>query len=238
MFFFVKKKIVVDCFVGYESIANLYGFKRAVKVAPEWWKSLPSRVEQFSLQGLRPAGTMKHCSGFVDLFRNAWVLHMWQDFRISINREDVNHISGSNGVVKPLAGMPDIHINPPIVSNSAFENYHSIKINSPWFLREKKGVKFSWIPAIWDSIKRYDDLHVPPAVIEFKKNSASNVNIFVPKKIKTYDFAAGQPLVYLIPISENKVEFRNHAVDVQEINRMVTNHPFETFKFVKSEFKE
>lgn len=238
MFFFVRKKVVVDCFVGYETIANLYGFKRAIKTAPEWWRNLPSKIEQITSWGMRPSGTMKHCSGFVDLYTNAWVLRMWQDLRVSVDGENFTYATGSNGIVKPIGGMDDVDANISILNGHAFTNYHSIKINSPWFMQEKRGIKFAWVPAIWDSIKRYDDLHIPPAVINFKKAFSCNVNIFVPKKIKIYDLTAGQPLVYLIPMTENKVEFRNHVIDSQEANRLATNHPSQTFKFVKSEFKE
>lgn len=238
MFFFVRKKVVVDCFVGFEPIANLYGFKRAIKTAPEWWKNLPSKIEQITNWGPKPTGTMKHCLGFTDLYKNAWVYSLWQDIRISVNEENFSFHTGSNGFVRPSGGMNQIDSNIPAVSNHAFSAYHSIKINSPWYLREKRGIKFAWVPAIWDSIKRYDDLHVPPAVIDFKKTYSCNTNIFVPRKNKIYDFVAGQPLVYLLPMTENKVEFRNHAVDEQEIHRLVANHPHQVFKFIKSEFKD
>jgi hypothetical protein len=57
-------------------------------------------------------------------------------------------------------------------------------------------------------------------LINFKDTAHPNVNAFVPKKNATYSLNAGTPMVYLIPLTERKVEFKNHLVSDEEYAKM------------------
>jgi hypothetical protein len=73
------------------------------------------------------------------------------------------------------------------------------------------------------------NLIMPPAILNFKHQHYLHVNIFLPSKPQSYFVKVGTPLVHLIPMTENEVEFKSHHIDSNEYQTMSKTNRCLTF---------
>lgn len=224
MFFFKQKKVVVDCFVNVPMIAEQFPIQRALPAAPAWWRKLPPTYDYTASQfGItRKAPTMKFCSGFLDLHKKSWVLPLWTDLILrTFETGEYRYLTAYetfNGTVSQ---------HNPEQTNSHFTNFIHLKISSPWYFFEPKGVQFAFVSADWSLLENYPAVRPLPGIVEYEKNHATHINMFLPKRDGQYEFPAGLPLIYLIPLTERPVEFRAQLVselEYQEIRKRAVTH--------------
>lgn len=221
MFFFKQKKVIVDCFVNVPMIAEQFPIQRALPAAPTWWKKLPPTYTRMSTSVSADLGisqqspTMKFCSGFLDLHKNSWVLPLWADLIIhTFETGEYRYLTA----YKTPDGTISQHY--PEQFASGFTNFIHLKLLSPWYLFGGKGVNFAFIGADWELLHNYPAVRPLPGVIEYEKNHATHVNMLLPKRNAQYEFPAGLPLVYLIPLTERRVEFRTQLVTDPEFHEI------------------
>jgi hypothetical protein len=239
MFFFKRKKIVVDCFINSEFVVNNVPIVQSIKSTPNWWKPIPSKVNITENSGIeKELGTIKRCIGFLDLYKNSFTLSMWSDLYIKNNE---------GGMVWEFS---DSNPNSRVDSHNSFqwgynfENMRHLKIMCPWILKEKTGCNFAYIKETWGSLDN-DDYHrltVLPAVINFKHQHALHINAFISDEKKMYSIKLGTPVIHLIPMTENDVEFKSHTVTDNEYNVLKTSTFFPTvsggYNFAKKKSEE
>jgi hypothetical protein len=219
MFIFKQRKIVVDCFVNQAIVVEECPIKRSSAYTPQWWKDLevaPTRSIGFGID--MPFPTMKTCSGFVYLFSNSWTIPLWTDLIVTTTEEGTWNYCVARTIEK--IGLESVNSHNRRQFGKSFENHIHLKFESPWIISDKASVKFLFASADWNLISEYPDLRIPLGLINFKDTSHPNVNAFVPKKNATYSLSAGTPMVYLIPLTERKVEFKNHLVSDEEYAKM------------------
>lgn len=215
---FITKKIVVDCFVNHPQIAEKFNIRKSIKTAPDWWKKLPSSYmnKDATTQVSWRHNTMRKCLGFVDLYRNSWTLPMWADMALRTSED------GTYGFLTPINVLnAPLSAHDPEQHGYNFKNFFVMKLASPWFLFEKKGIKFAFVGADWSLLNDCPDIRIPSGLLDFKYNNSSNVNLFLPRKNAEYQFSAGTPLVHFIPLTERKVEFKTHCVSDSEYKEIV-----------------
>lgn len=215
---FITKKIIVDCFVNYPQVVEKYGIQKSIKVTPDWWRKLPSFYmrKHDSLQVTHRQNTMKKCLGLVDLYRESWTLPMWTDMALRTSED------GTYGFITPISilGKP-IYDHDPGQHGNNFKNFFAMKLTSPWFLFEKKGIKFAFVGADWSLLNSHPDVRIPSGLLDFKYNNATNVNLFLPRKNAEYQFSAGTPLGHFIPLTDRRVEFKTHYVSESEYKEIM-----------------
>ena len=214
-FFHRRKKIVVDCFTA-DSLAYEYApIIRGSKAFPKWWTKLPiTDVNDinFSLE----QKNMRKCYGFLELYKRSFVVPCWTDFRFKVTPN--NGYSWFMNFKSP--GSEPIE-HPKSQYEGGFNDYYHTKLQSPWHVREKSGVHFLFTAATWN-LENYDFL-IPPGILEYGINHATNINILMPKKKTDYSFfiPVGKPLVHIIPVADNvKIEIQNHLVTQNEIIKL------------------
>lgn len=210
MFFFKRKKIVVDAFVSRPAIFEYAKIQETNKFLPEWWKKLPTKVTSVLSNSIElKYSTMKRCDGFLDLYRHGIIMPLWCDLTIKTTPDNYSwNYSGSG--LSPLESHPNWEYGPE------FDNYIHLKIASPWIFSENTGVKFHFAPASWSQIDYWKTMVIVPGVIEYKNQCTTNINMFVPKINNQIQLEHGQPMVHIIPLSENNVEVRNHLLSDEE----------------------
>ena len=221
-FFHRKKKIVIDCFTT-NHVAHEYApIVRATKKFPDWWTNLPSKKSPNNSDFLSPESmpliNMKGCYGFLELYKKSLILSNWTETHFKVSEEHYQY--------RVMMGIsPEEHSK--VQYGAAFNNYHHAKLICPWSIREKSGIQFMFSAALWH-LEDYD-FKIIPGLLEFKAQHASHINIFIPKKKTEYGIyiPISKPLVYLTPLSEDKIEVKNHLVDEKEFNRIhYTQHSF------------
>ena len=90
-----------------------------------------------------------------------------------------------------------------------------------WIIYEKTGVQFAIMPATWSHAEH---LILPlPAIMDFKYQHGSNVNMFLPKPQGKYrlNIPIGMPLIQCIPLAENvKLKVENILVTKDEYSKL------------------
>lgn len=219
-FFSRKKKIVIDAFTFNETIYNLAPIVKTSKVIPNWWKKLPNfgpgNVDDNPETG---KVNIKTCYGFVELFHNGFVIPNWSDTHFRVNSESVRWWTKN-------FRSPQIHDRSQY--EGAFTKSHvPIKIPSPWIMREKTGVKFVSFGATWHHCEY--NFKVLPGFLDFQLSGTTNVFMVFNKTEKEYDeyVPLGLPLVHVIPITDCRIEIKNHIVSMSEFDSMIyTNLSF------------
>jgi hypothetical protein len=210
-FFHRKKKIVVDCLTCLPAAYEYTPIVRASKTIPDWWKKLEHVGPLKKENGVYDIeNNMKNCYGFVELYKRGAVIENWCDIYLNVSQEGYEYYK-SYGIA------PQQHRREEY--KGGFENYHHIKLISPWHFREKTGMHFLFMGAEW-AIEY--PVKVLPGVVQYRDNCGTHINMMLPKYHESYDFTLklGQPLAHIIPLNDDvKVEFKNHLLTEEELKK-------------------
>ena len=222
---FPKKKIILDCFTHNASIHKLFPIAPAIRHSPEWYKKIPQTATIIDEHGIElPQATFKRCDGFSRLFNVGWVLPLWCDTKIETDEDGSWRFRVSDTVDKSI---PHIVAHSEEQLGNNFPNYTHIKMHVPWVIKEKTGVYFHYSQNTWGIKEHWDYLTVVPGLINFKNQGAANINMFL-KRGSSIMLEHNTPLVHCIPLSEAKLEIKNHLVSEQEYNHL---HQPSSFNF-------
>lgn len=210
-------KVVVDAFVKDPGIYSLFPIVESIKSFPSWWKNLPQDFliypkKEFPIHVIK-ASTIKRCPGFIELYKKSFTIPLWGDTSIS-TKENGEWIFSS------------VYRNMNITSHdrqqfgNMFDNFIHMKIDSPWLIKEKRGINFLTQFPIWNNIDFWNVLHVVPGFFEFKHQSSTNINLFVNRINQNIQLTAGTPIQTLIPMTEKNVVLKCHLLDEKEFNKI------------------
>jgi len=222
MFWFKRKEIVVDCFTYHHSIFEYYKPLNASNFIPDGWKKLPKKFEVKTFPDnpnsnlVDEVATAKTCVGFINLYRTGFII---QNHCEIVIEADVN---GNLNVAPSDRNISYINQHHPNqVWDGFFKDYSHIKLNIPWFMVEKSGVKFMYSKCTWNDTNVADNFHVVSGVLDFKIQHNIAVNFFM-KKNSILRLYAGQPMAHVIPLSENKIKLKHHLISKEEYtNRFI-----------------
>jgi hypothetical protein len=199
MFFFKRKEIVVDCFTYIEPVYLNFPIDKAIKFYPDEFKKLRPTAQE---------NTIKLCRGVNDLYTSGFILPAWDTFTLTMIDDG-----------KFLADANAKNVNTGYHSRdqygSIYPNSGHIKLYSPWLIKEKTGVKFLWMQPGWNRTDNSEKLNIVPAVVDFKYQYLSHISMFI-KKGTTVKYNIGDPLVHVIPLSENNIKIKTHLLE-QEV---------------------
>lgn len=218
--------MVVDCFTAHLNAYTFAPIVRTTKTIPNWFKKLPN--PGFGNANIYPKSNnnMRRCYGFIELYKRGFVIEHWSDLHIDVNRHQT-HVSGSD-TKDPVTHARSVYAG-------AFENWHHLKLDSPWAIREKSGVHFAWMGADW--AMDHFQMKMLPGVLEFKINHSANINLMLPIKDDPYNvyIEIGQPLIQAIPLRDDlEYDYRVHLVGEKEMDGIRTILPsFKGFTALK-----
>jgi hypothetical protein len=222
MFFFKRNKVTVDCFINNPVIYELFKIDHTHKYAPKEWKQLPATVDVKSLQDPRskemiPIPTAKRCIGIANLFTNGFVMPSWTDFKIEMMPDGLFY---KHDPMNSLDASP----HPKFMYwKELYSEFQHVKLSSPWIIQEKSGINFAWQQCTYHNTERHANYHALSAVIDFKAQHNTHVNMFI-RKGKTVEFSAGDPLVQIIPLTERQVDLKCHVVDDREYAKIASTY--------------
>lgn len=218
LFNFKKKEYIIDCFTSDAFAFEYCKIMPATKYYPEWFKQLSLLVDHNG----KSIPTLKHCNGFIELYRNSFVIPFWSTSIIKINSiEDpgYNYINSSNIPVSE-------HVSQQWSGYLPEQNVGHMKITSPWHFKGKDFIQFHWGEPTWNN-KRLDDFTVLPAVIDFKYNHDVVINILFDYRDKErfITLELGRPLVMLTPLVSDDitVKLKCHLISEAEMEKYNSN---------------
>jgi len=209
LFFFKKKEIVLDCFTTVPHVYEYAKIEKAIKYIPEWWKNTPKTLADNT-------PTIKNCVGLIDFYKKGIVIPSWFEMDLTVfkdNSETWFEWAASNNDLNTAESH-----QPEMFSSFADKNGKNIKITSPWMLKTKEEVYFTWTEPTWNIRSLVTKISVLPAVINFKYQHATSINLFVELTDKDQKFTipALNPLVIMHPLTEKNVVINTHLIDEKE----------------------
>jgi hypothetical protein len=213
MIFFKRKKIILDCFTINQIAYEKYPIDYAKSFYPEWLKnSSSSYIQKSETKANVELSTIKRCQGLINYYKNGFIIPIWSDLYFETNE---------NGYKYNFADNESLIESHPQKQWENFANpsqFNNIKIINPWALKTKKDIKFYYGYPFWNY-----SLHInyfyPPAIIDFKYQTSANINMFIHSN-SNFKLSAGDPIVHLIPLSENKIEIKNHLISKEEFIKL------------------
>ena len=218
LFFWKKKKVVLDCFTPYAIYATDNPPAKPSSFIPDWWRRLPSSIDMSSPSGVTiQMPTMRNCTGFMDLHRYGVMIPLWCDINVKIaNGKFAWHSASQFDNHSHVATHPEWHYG------GHYKELVHFKFVPPWRFREKTGVRFGLAGYPWVFADKFPNIHVLNGVAEFRSQPTAQFNCFAVKRESEYqyNFEAGTPLLHLLPLTTLDVVPRVHVVSESEFDSM------------------
>ena len=211
LFKFPQKKIVLDCFTYDENIITTAPIVPAIKLIPDWWKTLPDGNIQNG--NFYPHATMKNCVGMVDYYKKSFVIPLWSEMAISINSNGTYRWQFSDNTT--AADTHDLQSQ----ATGFLNNFGHIKIVSPWHIKSKENIHWVWSQPTY-SFPNEQEFILPPAIVDYFYQSTTHINmLFSVDKTRLINIPHGQPMIHITPMTEKKIEIVRHLVSKDEYDR-------------------
>jgi hypothetical protein len=215
-FFFKRKKIVLDCFTCDPKTFSYFPIQHMQKFFPDWWKNTNPYYtvkDEFELE--IKTSTIKKCNGIIDLYKTGFALPLWSDLILETKSDGIYSY-------RFASGEQEIANHPKEQFLTLCDRYIHMKISSPWYFKEKSGIKFLWNSPKWNHLNNdLNIINILPGCVEYKDQISTNINIFLPKADNKFFVSHNTPMIHIIPITENDVEIKNHLISKTEWEHML-----------------
>jgi len=209
MIFSRRSKVVVDAFTYMDHYAKFSKIDKAAKFFPQWFKDTPSTFKY----GVTQVPTIKSCDGFINYYKNSFIMPLWTDFAIEI-RDGAYRWKDSDGFTESV--VHDYHQWNNFVSE---KEYGHLKLVTPWNLVEKSDIKFLLQRPFWN-YKPTEETIITPGSVGFKYQASTHINMLFPiTKNQEILLKFNDPILHMIPLTEKEVEIRTHVVSRDEYNK-------------------
>ena len=216
---FKRKKeepIYLDCYTASHYAYNHAKIDYSRRYFPEWFKEMAENVPVLG-------GTIKHCTAFRDYYANGIVMPLWGEVDII-----VHPLGTEGGTFTWASSNADFDLHSQCHPREQWEgfgnkNLQNIKFMSPWAFKTRDLINFTWGQPIWSQPQTFNGLTGLPAVVQFKSQSFTEINYMVEQKEEEQRFNLQPltPMVMLHPMTERKVELRNHLVSADKMAKIL-----------------
>lgn len=220
MFFFRKRKLVVDVLTHRQGVLDCSKPKKAIKFVPDWWKQCP--MNYVSDNSFFQSATIKTCPAFVGLYTTGLIIPMWCDLAIEMSEIGT---AGYRWQFADQESQLESHDFSQINNHLDPREYAHLKFTSPWSIKTKENVQWIWMQPEWSHLKNYD-FRVVPGLRNFKTTHGTHINVFFRKRETAQNILIKHldPLVHLVPLIDNdrKLDIRYHLVSEGEHKNLAT----------------
>jgi hypothetical protein len=215
MFWFKRKKIIVDCFTYRQSVFDLYKIRKAIHFYPDYIKKMEPdvQIQDHATNVKVKIPTIKKCYGINTLYKHGAIIPFWIDYVCSPKTA----VDGTSKL-----GVSD-HWNLKLINSHArsqyeglLDNWIHLKFDGVWNIQEKTGVQFLWTAPFWNINNNVENYLVPPGITFYDWQCQTNLNMFVKRDAEPFTILAGTPMIHLIPLTDNEVEYKCHLVSERE----------------------
>lgn len=220
MFSLFKKPVTLKCYTTRADVFYNTPILKASECIPNWFKNISSKPE-IEDETLMFSTNMKHCAGFRNVFSHGAVIPMWSDLNIQ-----VGGIGNSDyrWAYSDRLSFVEEHDNSQRGDYLPSTHYQALKIVTPWHFLCDEDIDFMFTDLSWCKDKP-EEYITPNGIIDFKYNTATNVNIVIPKdeKDKIITINADTPMVQIVPLSERKLVIEQHLITERELEEVLAH---------------
>ena len=230
MFFLKRKEIILDCFTNNKSAYDFSQIKPSSNYYPNWFYTMKNKID-FETHEM---ATLKKCEAFLNYYRNGFIIPMWTDLGIYIENMKCKYI---------FADHVSTAQNHNSEQWSEFINpmeYGHLKIMSPWHIKCKKEINFMFKRPYWNYHPFDADINIVEGILNFKYQHSSHINLFLKiNQQKKLSIKFGDPLIYLLPLTDYNVKIKSHLISDKEFFELNTDLTFiNNYRIKKKILKE
>lgn len=213
-----EEPIYLDCYTYSHYAYNHAKIDYGRKFFPEWFKVLNKNA-------LSSDATMKNCEAFANYYSKGIVIPLWGELDVTIHAlketDDENSRifswQSSNGDFDFTSRHGQDQF-----AGFGNGNTHNLKIEAPWGFKTTEPIHFVWSQPTWSQPKTFHDVAGLPAVIQFKSQAFTNINFMFEQNAeeRKFNFQPLTPMAMLHPMTERRVEIRNHLVSPDAYERI------------------
>ena len=196
MFFIKKKKLKLEIYGPSRQLVDLFAPVRMKDSVPEWYKSMPKGQDY---------NNVSHCLGMRELYSTGIMFPLWSDYEITLGPNGVEgvHWPSNNENTMGAESHPLTEQAP-----GAWTGYANIKFTSPWWFWCSEPIQWVWTQPAWNQ-QDPQKFTIVPGSTEFKHQNQTNINTIwkLGKNKRIEKLKAGDPMVHLIPITEQDWDF-------------------------------
>ena len=202
--------IILDCYTYNPYVYNFAKINYGYHFLPEWWKKTP-RGQGSSV------GTIKNCPAIVEYYKKSIVIPMWCEFEMVIEPK------GGEDSFTWRSAQKDFRIEhhpQDQFQGFAKQDGHNVKIISPWFIKCKESIDFTFTQPVWSQRDNIFNLVLMPGVINYKYQMQSNFNFFFQQTNakQVIHIEPLTPIAILHPMSERKIKLKHHLLTSTDEN--------------------
>jgi len=216
-FFFRKSTVVLDCFTDNNYLHDFLPIDYGHKFYPDWWKQLPKDFVSKKSPTQLKLNTMKSCRGLISYYQNSAVIPLWSDYNIKIGSLKTPKV-----MFESASQYKGVFHEPEQWGNYLpSTKYGHLKLDCPWFIREKEGIQFSFSQPFYNNLNPTEYLFCP-GIVDYKYQNSGNLNIMFDFRDdeRIIELRAGEPAAMIIPLTERTLKIKTHLVSPQELNNM------------------
>ena len=218
-----KDECHVEWWSAVQGLTELEPVRPALKAMPECFKNIPRTRPQIEhIKG----SSIKHCPGFVDLYKHSYVVPMWCDVTLEV-------IPGKGIKYTPSIDYFNASWHSPeqfskhIPENAKDSNVLAVKLESPWRVRTSPGWGMLQLPMLYEFNPNFECLS---GIIYTEKFHELNNQIMV-KHTNKFLIERGTPIAMYIPIklSSNKFTVEDETKDQKyaaQLSNLIINSKF------------
>jgi len=209
--FFPRSKnnpIILDCYTHSSYAYDHAKINHARHHIPDWWKKTKH------IHNSQP--TIKVCSAIKEHYLKGVVVPLWGELEITL----FPYVAADDSVPtykwrsSNLDFDTDASHSRSQFAGFAGKNGVNLKITTPWAIKCKELIHFTYTQPVWSQPDMVDDLTLLPGVLEFKNQSAIELNYFFRQRDKErkVNIVPLTPVVIIHPMSERPIELRHHYI--------------------------
>jgi hypothetical protein len=205
-------------------LAEFLPVTKLIRSLPDWWRELPSTFQpdvpppapgKAPPPALKTQLSSKHCYAMQETFKNGIGIPLWADHTISLTPEGRAHAHS------PGNGKPGTQHPPRQFTGMLSPTALHFKFNSPWWLVCEKPIHF-WMCHPFYHQRDPFRYHAMPGAVEYRNQHSTNVNVIFsrPKVPTELEFAAGEMLCYIIPMTDVRIDLEVEEISRDELDRI------------------
>ena len=209
---------MLDCFTDRPEVYNFAPICSLEEYAPEVFKA-PATPADGTLK------TAKFCPALRELYKVGIAVPAWSDVKITIGKK------GTDSWEYQFADEQSvIHYHSPLQlgNKKGLEDWIQLKFISSWLFKCKEDVRFLATEEQFAG-KAFGCFSAAQGILNYKHQHASNINLFFQRGEEEYSIVIPHlfPLQQIVPLTEKRIEIRNHLVGEEEYKKLVIrNHSF------------
>jgi len=220
--FFNRKKdnpIILDCYTHSHFAYTHAKINYARHYVPDWWKKTKQMSDEPTPEGVPAKTTIKVCAAIKEHYIKGIVIPLWGEFELDIYAHATSSAMESANTYEWRSSNPDFctdssHSRAQF-AGFAGETGTNIKITSPWAIKCRELIHFTYSQPVWSQPDIIDDLTLLPGVVNFKNQFTTELNYFFRSRDvkRTLTIEPLTPMVIMHPMSERPIKLRHHYIE-------------------------